>query len=172
MNELHWHTEDNPCLLCGVPVTPESWYQWPVFGRPQHLGGVIVYPASGKWFSAHPAMWGGEIIKEATAFRAFQQNIYENYNIKWQDCLPIFPPAGFAGKSDAELCREIAGPESSLAMVVTVPVARWVGVTETGKVQVCAPHDGWYEERDPAALILALTNAQVLACRLQEARNG
>jgi hypothetical protein len=142
----HWHTEDNPCLLFGVPVTPEAW-----------VGGLIEW--DGRWFEALEAWESGSKWWITTDVNPDDE---QKTCVPLDESAPIFPPPGFAGKTDAGLWAEIAGGDKLYA-------------GECGRYSIFLQPDGAIWEMgqfggiritEYAALILALQNALVLQRRL------
>lgn len=177
---MNWGDE-----LCGVKVTPESWAgpEGQLSCSPYLRGIMEVVKMNtgpedrfsqehiGRWSiftSGAPYLgWGSH-----TTFFNGRQNVIAHTK-------PIFPPAGFAGRTDAELWREFVSEvwrvwESSDAPGSGKKARGMVAVNSTGAIFlqhlccVCSPAP----VEDMPALILALSNAQVLAKRLQEATDG
>lgn len=163
---MNWNDE-----LCGVPVTPESW-----------AGGIVEnHPTCISTGVALPGHWE-HVIRFA---RLPQPNLCLGqrgqgiFYVGIGQCAPIFPPAGWAGKTDAELwdalkepwrgrwiglsCLSLQHPGGARHTVSPLVVSTWL--------QKCG-----YEETEPLephelpALILEAQNAQVLARRLQQGR--
>ena len=154
---MNWNDE-----LCGVKVAPESWN-----------GGVMEWAGDDRF----PPEWviAGHHYTAAAggASYAYLSIDGEKWNLRVDKLTPIFPPRGWAGKSDAELWREVVGEGPYL---IEVDPPHFVGVhclhhTPPGLIsltsyamQTCSHNMlGAYTV---AALILALQNAQVLARRL------
>ena len=129
--------------LCGVKVTPESW-----------AGGIT--SVQGEWLVPE---WVGE--PDCCS--------HPGCGNAAMPCDPIFPPRGWAGKSDAELLREL-GESRNISPYMKTGDDVWVEAN--GTISACCSVYGWYRVADPAALILALQNAQVLARRLQHSTGG
>lgn len=134
--------------LCGVEVTPESWND-----------GGVAESAGGDWY-AFPRCGAG--APYFTVDRVLAS-------------APIFPPASFAGKTDAELWAAVFGTASYLpimgdrAQVVFTAdgqhrVDFLTGTDEFGNPRDCVVTFALVEV---PALTLALQNAQVLAQRLR-----
>jgi hypothetical protein len=157
---MNWNDE-----LCGVKVTPEAW-----------LGGIVEY--KGRWYSPR------SIDTDFDDWDLYYSETKRLRHVKIEQTTPIFPPAGWAGKSDAELWDAVFGislPCIADGLGMYAP-QKWgcdewhVNVGEDGTVWCYCRDSTEIEEPEmlkrPDLLILALTNAQVLARRLQEARNG
>lgn len=169
---MNWGDE-----LCGVQVTPESWAG----------GGVMVERESGRYVT-----WSGAALRHPVD--ADPSEVYATYRF-WDtdirdNCDPVFPPARFAGRKDQEIWAAVWGSQMFPCAPVNIGVGGhrldnsdcWqVGLTREGKILVsaglidpghsdhgCGCTIEWQTLDDPAALILALQNAQVLAARLQE----
>lgn len=176
MFNLHWHTDESPCLLCGVPVTPEAWDGGVIEG-PNRLGyGILQLVDHDPGFSGLPP-------GPALAYYDSRDKMLRYFGGATER--PIFPPRGWAGKTDAELMGEISGN----------PYGCWVlrqdiddDLRETTyRCNVYVRSDGeittevwkkFWGDRDiyglyvnPKKLILALQNAMVLRERL-EAKDG
>lgn len=145
MRQLHWHTAENPCLMFGEPVTPERWNGGITDGWSDRQG------RSG-WF---------------------EQRDYQDDGCRCGDCqgiragCPIFPPAGWAGKTDAELWTEIVGEgwlEIGLwRLKLHADGSLWQGIRSSGGITLLEPEEA-------RALLSDGANAQVLAARLKEAQ--
>ena len=122
--------------LCGKIVTPKSW-----------LGGVT------------EVAWGG-IPTGRWALKAGDAGGKQYCRDNW---LPIFPPKGWAGKTDAELWAEVFG------MALLAIFDGWT-MNREGIIQIdqYGLSNGGLHIDDAPAAILALQNAQVLAARLNE----
>lgn len=158
MKKLHWHTDDNPCTLCGVPVTPETW------------GGGIIQRApgdGGHWLLVNnPEYWLAGIG------RAYAQRFDT----------PLYPPRGWAGKSEDELWGEMGGDVFVWGLVIydtwqfggiriSLDRRDGIGISACAydpPICTCPP----YMLPDANVVILALQNAQVLSRRLREQSNG
>ncbi len=138
--------------LCGEKITPESW-----------VGGVV--DSCLGWFRVREV----DGIKNPAFKRCYGEWEYE--------CTPIFPPRGWAGKSDAELWDAIYR-DGACHIEVSNPFyvcVHFVGCTPRGLISLTAydlqscSHNMIGTET--ARLhILALQNALVLQRRLQEQR--
>lgn len=133
-------------LLCGVPVTPESW------GK-----GVVGFINGNSWVILDAL--GGE--GPVGAGRVFCYGGEWDYQWNFR---PIFPPRGWAGKTNAELWREVFGPGNGCILGVAPSN---IEIHSDGRIRRCWHGNYNFEIPDPAALILALQNAQVLQRRLQ-----
>ena len=127
--------------LCGQVVTQESW-----------AGGIVTRQRR-EW----QLLCKNEImpVTEPT-FRAFLSAEH-----------PIFPPKGFAGKTDAELWRAMVERDKTY-ILIKCSDEELIFVDDDGTISACiAEGDHEIELRDPQALILALQNAAVLQARLR-----
>jgi len=160
--------------LCGIEVTPESWthamygQQFQFVGAWQ--GGAIlefVHPsAPGAWEAVENGIAG-----YCRLYNSGDSLPPEFYNKLRRNYRPIFPPRGWAGKTDAELwaavfkdrAAELLGDWGKdggpMVCVLRVGIIRVYAAEDQGAHAVTVD--------DPAALILALQNAQVLAQRLR-----
>lgn len=99
MKTLNWHTEEDPCLLFGIPVLPdESWD-----------GGV--YEQYDKW-------WPFSIFDDDgdEDYYGFFKKQYFECQVdmdekerlrKISETKPVYPPAGWAGKTEDEIWLEM-----------------------------------------------------------------
>jgi hypothetical protein len=159
---LRWSTPAAPCLLCGVEVTPQSWY----------YGGVVEsdrYDDDGE-----------------TIIRRWQIADWaiQPLHVRESNLTPIFPPRGWAGKTDAELFTAVFGvalPCIADGLGMYAP-QKWgcdhwaVNVGQDGTIWCYCRDSCEIEEPEmikrPEILILALRNALVLQHRLQEATDA
>lgn len=168
---MNWGDE-----LCGVVVTPQMCFE---------SGGWIVQHGNGRWVMHQKLTKGdhfyleyGDEIRWESACMESRSVSYGSYG-KVSDCRPIFPPAGFAGKEEFELFEAVL--TDGIWDKLLFEDEKWeIYINFDGKVSLKAgrpqmesygSYRGDYavieeEEIDPAALILALQNAQVLAARL------
>ena len=148
---MNWGDE-----LCGVVVTPQMCFE---------SGGWIVQHGNGRWVMHQKLKKGdhfyleyGEEITWESACMESRSVSYGSYG-KLSETRPIFPPTGFAGKTDAELWEAVFG-EGDCHFgwhYIIGPDAVIYGSAGTA---------GRYKVTDPAAVLLELQNAQVLAARL------
>lgn len=125
--------------LCGVKVTPEAWY------RPGIADNGIVADILGGWWGLSK-VWG----------KWLQDN--SNYR-------PIFPPRGWAGKTDAELWAAVVGSETFtmyLGEAGRYSIFVRPDMTLTG-------HEHPMKSTELPALALHINNVITLARRLQGA---
>lgn len=177
MNTLHWHTADKPCTLLGKEVTPESW-----------IGGVArcgerltIIEALGSKHGLQFTADGDDLepcdIPQPDQFAALIGNIRMT---QWPqtDFIPIYPPVGWAGKTEAELWEAITGRAflmdlgAGVSLIWEPPYSPNVSIpnSETlGSLYHDPGHVGATAAELPA-LILALGNAHVLQRRLTEAQ--
>lgn len=166
MKQLAWGD-----LLCGVPVTPEAW--WNGYGREQ-TNGLVEHTGNQRWYQIEQAIrfnnphddgcyWSMHLMPLPGEHEGMPHVCREEFS------RPIFPPTGFAGKTDAELWEAVYGDGSNplhdgdFACVTLHSNSRFSIVGDCGDCVDRAHPD------ELPALILALQNAQVLAARLKEA---
>lgn len=141
---LTWHTEAEPCLLAGVPVTSEAWQGGVVAAGPPY-GDLTTWR-----IAAHPAQWWGahQPIFPPAGWAGLSD--WEIMQLLW--------PKGEWDKSFAK------GERWELFINCKGEISLAAGDVYCGS----DPYDPYVEERviDAPALILALQNAQVLAQRL------
>lgn len=143
MQQLAWGD-----TLCGVEVTPESW-----------IGGVVERP-SGTW---------GIVVDIADCGAHGLTFQFDDIGALpgCESCKPIFPPRGWAGKTDAALCAAVFGRWPIQIGNVTLYPKGW-------------PSDGWWFSTNGDALPIheatplqqAIGNALTIRARLTEARDG
>ena len=160
---LNWNDE-----LLGVKITPENW-----------VGGLIEF--DGKWGDAADIVHDGEPTWDTYDFIQ-----YPELRRRWQieNTLPIFPPRGWANRTDAELMNAVTGhPERGSSTSTFMPVILedhgddangksrhcfWAAIEQSGNVFLHLDgKGGQYVATVTPALTLALQNAQVLARRLK-----
>lgn len=152
--------------LCGVKVTPEAWTH---DGSGGWLGGGIIEficPAWGSQVGAWEAVENG-IAGYCRLYNSGDHLPPDFYDKLRRNYRPIFPPRGWAGKTDEELWAAVFGPsnpapevEPDFAGIDTLIVwfdGEWVDTADNGQRSA----------QEIPALILALQNAQVLADRLR-----
>lgn len=157
MLELKWGD-----TLCGKVITPGDW-----------PGGIVEAIKGGDWYAwndddALPLElkpeyrgWGNDIMDceypqdyqpvtadEAAAYHAYYR--------------PVYPPRGWAGKSEAELWAAMVGEG-----VAVLSAGVWMHSAD----RIILDRRAYAGDELPA-LILALGNAQVLQRRLTEAQHG
>lgn len=150
---MNWGDE-----LCGVRVTPESW-----------SGGIVLWNESaqhlnkGKWHILTP-----DARTLTTCYLGM--NWHSADLAKWQT--PVFPPRGFAGKTDAELWGAVFGEGCALHDCVWAEYSlgnmwAWLGLdVGCGRDTADSCAFNLLGPSQYAEIILALHNAQVLAARL------
>lgn len=152
MNKLRWDKPDAPCLLCGVPVTPEAWD-----------GGVV-----DGWSDRYSTQgWFISDAYRATCGCGDCQGIAAG--------TPVFPPRGWAGKTDAELWDVMCG-DGPCHIEVDKPFyvcVHFVNCKPRGLISAtCYENTGCSHnmlgDHTVTQLIPALQNAQVLARRLRD----
>lgn len=161
---MNWNDE-----LCGVKVTPESW-----------AGGVVHWAGDDKIREGW-AIAGSHVFPANTthphAFLAIG-----GWNYRCDLLTPIFPPRGWAGKTDAELWAAVATRNGRYLYSTSIPVDGEppfylrMDTYPGAKLELlsngiwrCYPETGGFDDMDIAKIpdyILALQNAQVLARRL------
>lgn len=155
---MNWHDK-----IAGTEVLPEDWE-----------GGIV--EVDGRWFEVQDVGHADRLL-----------SIGWGESVRWADCRPVFPKKAWAGKTDAELWREVFGA-SGFAVLLRYDWDwggrqhyREVRVNQSGGIMEMAPGDmgaeygslntfSWLDADNLARVILALQNAQVLAKRLQEAQ--
>lgn len=148
-------------MLCGVEITPESW-----------IGGVV------EWFGdGTTGAW--DIVR---SYILRKPGMLHSYFITPQErdlaadlCTPVFPPRGFAGKSDAELCEAVFGSDYAVQVADGVRLhlfnqsrqdAAYGTYVFDGRITVSST---WRTADEMRAFIQAQNNALVLHARLTEA---
>lgn len=156
---MNWGDE-----LCGVVVTPQMCFE---------SGGWIVQHGNGRWVMHQKLKKGdhfyleyGEEITWESACMESRSVSYGSYG-KLSETRPIFPPRGWAGRTDAELWYALGDLNPDEERMVVCGIGEIVTIDELAQIRIDGPasYDGAPID-DPAALILALQNAQVLATRL------
>lgn len=124
--------------LCGVRVTPEAWY------RPAINDNGIVSDMLDGWWGLSK-VWG-KWLQDNGKYR------------------PIFPPRGWAGKTDVELFADRADEDGRI-WFSSIAYSFWI---EADGLIRFSPHSPIATVlHDPAALRRALQNAEILARRLR-----
>jgi hypothetical protein len=147
MSDLAWGD-----TLCGVKITPEAWDM-----------GVIEFK-DGAW-AYGPAY--------ADLQRLYVNGMHELMTKLRHAYTPIFPPKGWAGKTDAELWHAVFGaPPAKIGAIGFYPDR----YKRAALLEIQCQPAYWSQFHDPGsigidtdeapALILELQNAQVLARRL------
>jgi len=167
MRKLHWHTEDNPCLIAGHKVTPESW-----------VGGGIIeqledgHHQHGRWFTTTD-VWDDGTWDYSQHFY-MKENMSDNIYILASR--PIYPPKGFGGLSEGEIWEGMTHHPQEDEHVIIYDDCWHVGIMSHGITTLLAALPAGYTDpeesiglTDIPALILALQNAQVLSERLKGA---
>lgn len=165
MKTLHWHTDDNPCLLCGVPVTPEAW-----------VGGVIESldrdcKPDGQWWTVEDYYGERQDYGEEFVTR-------HRWNERCDQFRPIFPPKGWQNATDYELLCAMCPQFKGNYEVEMFSGEYWsVGIYGDGEPLVKAGsiergieyHQcelAWEKITDLPILSLALSNIAILSARL------
>jgi hypothetical protein len=148
---MNWHD-----TLCGAKITPEAW-----------VGGIVTGTPGMSWLRntwATVTQLGDRSIQNRLS-TDIERHLCPNW------VRPIFPPRGWAGKTDAELWQAVFGDGSyppKYGYGVLQPHAANVVLCHFDGTQITQAQttpDG-IKARDFADAILALQNAQVLAGRL------
>lgn len=167
MDKLQWGD-----VLCGVEVTPESW-----------VGGVV--SAEGHWLRNVAVALAVQGVPTSSLLMTTSGPVSARYPTGWENHTapfpaPIFPPLGWAGRTEADLWITIVGLdwESGWNLGQNVHHIGYLrGYNDaTGRLNgdpyLCnrpVIKHGWTRDLvELPALILALQNAQVLAARLQQ----
>lgn len=169
MRQLQWGDE-----LCGAKVTPESWVVAPT----HNSKGIVEMVARHKYHTLGAVIGGWLRARAWEPSDKYEGGTFQtSLSHMTQVCCtrPIFPPRGFAGKTDAELWEALTrrGPYARWSAVLSYgydPTRGIVSICQDGQIQLLA-HDCSVDHDcttlDPTALILTLRNAMVLAKRLE-----
>ncbi len=162
MRQLAWGD-----TLCGKEVTPKAW-----------KGGVVRHTGNGAWYRTEQAAEVDDHAHMVWSLWLLPQPWEDQHGMPRTTretlCFPIFPPHGWAGKTDAELAKEVfERPQYSPipGLLVTLYKGGAIGVgfsLDCNEIGEPTGIDVNYDMEQVPALILALQNAQVLAARLKE----
>lgn len=146
---MNWNDE-----LCGEIVTPESWA-----GGIWSVAPGMVMPVSRPGFAGIDQYEGGRWFIATEQFDIPSLACVAEHG----HLLPIFPPRGWAGKTDAELYWQVFGGPHLPTTMFNFEYGEFSNSYDfrMGMKRLCGAADL------PAA-ILELQNAQVLATRLRE----